>query len=74
VTTTTEPTNDLVSVRAAVAFLGVFTMVALGCATWLESVGEGPDVLWALLGAGVGALATLATTRLGGTTTQQLPE
>lgn len=67
---TVEPANDRWSMRAAVAFVGAFALLALGCATWLESVDEGPDVLWALLGAAVGSLGTLATTRLGGTRPQ----
>lgn len=62
-----EPANDTVSVRAAVGFLGLFTLAALGCATWLAAVDRASDVAWTLVGAGVGALATLATTRLGGT-------
>lgn len=62
----TEPANDRWSMRVAVGFLGLFTLVALGCSTWLEAVGDGSQVAWTLVGTGVGALATLATTRLGG--------
>ncbi len=62
-----QPTaeNDIVTVRAAAAFLGVFTLAALGCSTWLEAVGKGSQVAWTLVGTGLGALAMLATTRLG---------
>lgn len=67
---TAEPANDTVSIRAAVGFLGLFTLAALGCATWLEAVDSGSQVAWTLVGTGVGALATLATTRLGGTRPQ----
>ncbi len=62
-----EPANDTVAIRAAVGFLGLFTLASLGCATWLQAVDAGSEVAWTLVGAGVGALATLATTRLGGT-------
>lgn len=65
-----EPTNDIVTVRAAAGFLGVFTLAALGCATWLAAVNQASDVAWTLVGTGVGALAMLATTRLGGTRPQ----
>lgn len=61
-----EPANDRWSMRAAVAFLGVFTLAALGCATWLQAAGAASEVAWTLVGTGVGALAMLATTRLGG--------
>lgn len=66
----TEPANDIWSMRSAVAFLGVFTLAALGCATWLQAVDAGSEVAWTLVGTGVGALAMLATTRLGGTRPQ----
>lgn len=65
-----EPANDTIAIRAAVGFLGVFTIAALGCCTWLEAVGEASPVAWTLVGTGLGALATLATTRLGGTRPQ----
>jgi hypothetical protein len=67
---TNEPANDIVSMRAAVGFLGLFTLSSLGCATWLQAVGEASEVAWTLVGTGVGALAMLATTRLGGTRPQ----
>lgn len=65
-----EPANDIVSMRAAVLFLGIFTLAALGCATWLQAVGAASEVAWTLVGTGVGALAMLATTRLGGSRPQ----
>jgi hypothetical protein len=64
--TPSEPANDTFAIRAAVAFLGVFTLAALACATWLTAGDKASEVAWTLVGAGVGALATLATTRLGG--------
>lgn len=70
VTPEAEPANDLVTVRAAAAFLGIFTIAALGCSTWLEAVGKGSPVAWTLVGTGLGALAMLATTRRGGTLAQ----
>lgn len=64
--------NDLLTMRVAAIFLGVFTLAALGCATWLSSVGgDRADVAWTLVGTGAGALAMLATTRRG---TQQEPQ
>jgi hypothetical protein len=70
ITPPSEPANDVVTIRAAAGFLGVFTLAALGCATWLEAVGNGSPVAWTLVGTGLGALAMLATSRLGGTRPQ----
>lgn len=65
-----EPANDTVSIRAAVGFVGVLTAVLIGCATWLTATGADSTVPWSFVGVGLGALATLATTRLGGSRPQ----
>jgi hypothetical protein len=66
----TEPANDRWSMRAAVVLLGAISLVLVACATYLEVADKSAEVTLSLAGVGVGALATLATTRLGGTRPQ----
>jgi hypothetical protein len=65
-----EPANDRWSMRAAVIFLGAITCTLIASATYLQIADKSAEVTLTLAGAGVGALATLATTRLGGTRPQ----
>lgn len=70
VTPDAEPSNDRFALRSAVIGVIITAVILIGCATWLAAVDKPAEVTWALAGVPVGALATLATTRLGGTRPQ----